>query len=127
MLYATGQSRDALEKQGVALASSKTMGNTKEATVGRTADGHWRLWYEYAAENASRVGLAIGPGVAGPWDEQPTPFLPRPNSWDNWHLSTGPMLMNDPTSPRSEEHTSELQSLIRIPYPVFCLKKKKQK
>src|SRR3546814_16641546 len=86
MLYATGQSLDALEKQGVALASSKTMGNTKEATVGRTADGHWRLWYEYAAENASRVGLAIGPGGAGPWDEQPTPFLPRPNSWDNWHL-----------------------------------------
>src|SRR3546814_9316392 len=26
---------------------------------------------------------------------------------------------------RSEEHTSELQSLMRIPYAVFCLKKKK--
>src|SRR3546814_3587647 len=29
-------------------------------------------------------------------------------------------------SSRSEEHTSELQSLMRISYAVFCLKKKKQ-
>src|SRR3546814_8585592 len=29
-----------------------------------------------------------------------------------------------PISPRSEEHTSELQSLMRISYAVFCLKKK---
>src|SRR3546814_9949564 len=29
-------------------------------------------------------------------------------------------------SARSEEHTSELQSLMRISYAVFCLKKKKQ-
>src|SRR3546814_7129258 len=28
--------------------------------------------------------------------------------------------------PRSEEHTSELQSLMRISYAVFCLKKKNQ-
>src|SRR3546814_6559474 len=30
-------------------------------------------------------------------------------------------------APRSEEHTSELQSLMRISYAVFCLKKKKNK
>src|SRR3546814_4020254 len=29
-----------------------------------------------------------------------------------------------PAEPRSEEHTSELQSLMRISYAVFCLKKK---
>src|SRR3546814_5275887 len=29
--------------------------------------------------------------------------------------------------PRSEEHTSELQSLMRISYAVFCLKKKMKK
>src|SRR3546814_8178227 len=33
----------------------------------------------------------------------------------------------DFTPIRSEEHTSELQSLMRISYAVFCLKKKKQK
>src|SRR3546814_5889927 len=31
----------------------------------------------------------------------------------------------DPAKNRSEEHTSELQSLMRISYAVFCLKKKK--
>src|SRR3546814_6703516 len=31
------------------------------------------------------------------------------------------------TATRSEEHTSELQSLMRISYAVFCLKKKKQR
>src|SRR3546814_10018888 len=31
----------------------------------------------------------------------------------------------DPRVKRSEEHTSELQSLMRISYAVFCLKKKK--
>src|SRR3546814_5046304 len=31
------------------------------------------------------------------------------------------------TPVRSEEHTSELQSLMRISYAVFCLKKKKKK
>src|SRR3546814_3414505 len=31
-----------------------------------------------------------------------------------------------PRQRRSEEHTSELQSLMRISYAVFCLKKKKQ-
>src|SRR3546814_9972062 len=34
---------------------------------------------------------------------------------------------NISTELRSEEHTSELQSLMRISYAVFCLKKKKQK
>src|SRR3546814_4142994 len=33
-------------------------------------------------------------------------------------------LRNDSAGARSEEHTSELQSLMRISYAVFCLKKK---
>src|SRR3546814_8364280 len=33
----------------------------------------------------------------------------------------------DGPAARSEEHTSELQSLMRISYAVFCLKKKKKK
>src|SRR3546814_985293 len=33
--------------------------------------------------------------------------------------------LEDQASVRSEEHTSELQSLMRISYAVFCLKKKK--
>src|SRR3546814_3095408 len=36
------------------------------------------------------------------------------------------VVQTDPQSARSEEHTSELQSLMRISYAVFCLKKKKK-
>src|SRR3546814_3682207 len=36
-------------------------------------------------------------------------------------------IINRITARRSEEHTSELQSLMRISYAVFCLKKKKIK
>src|SRR3546814_1496479 len=35
--------------------------------------------------------------------------------------------LDDLFGERSEEHTSELQSLMRISYAVFCLKKKKNK
>src|SRR3546814_4052004 len=35
------------------------------------------------------------------------------------------LLIDHVTSARSEEHTSELQSLMRTSYAVFCLKKKK--
>src|SRR3546814_7246638 len=53
-----------------------------------------------------------------------------PAEWQGFAFGTGvdrlAMLkygMND----RSEEHTSELQSLMRISYAIFCLKKKKIK
>src|SRR3546814_8383696 len=36
----------------------------------------------------------------------------------------GQMMFHGRTKDRSEEHTSELQSLMRISYAVFCLKKK---
>src|SRR3546814_8150950 len=38
---------------------------------------------------------------------------------------THPDHVAPPAEARSEEHTSELQSLMRISYAVFCLKKKK--
>src|SRR3546814_3294616 len=43
-------------------------------------------------------------------------------------LAFYPFVKSDNTlGPRSEEHTSELQSLMRISYAVFCLTKKKLK
>src|SRR3546814_1321724 len=41
-----------------------------------------------------------------------------PGDWENV------LRMAGPDKARSEEHTSELQSLMRISYAVFCLKKK---
>src|SRR3546814_4249535 len=40
-------------------------------------------------------------------------------------VMTSPPQTVSPSMSRSEEHTSELQSLMRISYAVFCLKKKK--
>src|SRR3546814_2134397 len=42
------------------------------------------------------------------------------------HVDPAPGLFDDAHASRSEEHTSELQSLMRISYAVFCLKKKKK-
>src|SRR3546814_1531907 len=39
----------------------------------------------------------------------------------------GTVVLDSRCDDRSEEHTSELQSLMRISYAVFCLKKKKKK
>src|SRR3546814_5657778 len=57
----------------------------------------------------------------------------RGNAWWNGKVYTGPtdgrlIATEAKTSKplRSEEHTSELQSLMRISYAVFCLKKKKK-
>src|SRR3546814_5996181 len=41
------------------------------------------------------------------------------------HLGVDPVMAAVQLAQRSEEHTSELQSLMRISYAVFCLKKKK--
>jgi predicted GH43/DUF377 family glycosyl hydrolase len=99
LLYATGPSLARLEKRGVAMLNSQSEGNIKEATVDRTKSGEWRLFYEYAHAGASLVGLAIGETIAGPWDHQVQPFAPRPDSWDGWHLSTGPLLTDDKECP----------------------------
>src|SRR3546814_3612514 len=57
----------------------------------------------------------------------------RPQTLDDCRLghaaedrSSPPSETTPNTAPRSEEHTSELQSLMRISYAVFCLKKKIQ-
>src|SRR3546814_1515405 len=52
---------------------------------------------------------------SAPSAPRPAPMPPRSRS-----AGTSPR----PASCRSEEHTSELQSLMRISYAVFCLKKK---
>src|SRR3546814_7516240 len=48
------------------------------------------------------------------------------NSQNRNKTSATRQSLSSPAMNRSEEHTSELQSLMRISYAVFCLKKKKK-
>src|SRR3546814_11798249 len=52
--------------------------------------------------------------------------IPGARPWSDMKelVATASDVWEPSTKPRSEEHTSELQSLMRISYAVFCLKKK---
>src|SRR3546814_5449773 len=67
--------------------------------------GHSRLM-----QGSPKAGAKTAPGECLRWGEK-RPFNKR-------------LCAAQPA--RSEEHTSELQSLMRISYAVFCLKKKKE-
>ena len=99
LLLAAGPDAEHLEKRGVALPSTPDVANPKEATVVRAADGTWRLFFEYAAAGASGIGLASAPALDGPWTVGKPLFSARPDAWDAWHLSTGPVLIGDADRP----------------------------
>src|SRR3546814_2980665 len=83
-------------------------------------------WLILSRIRASRVALSGMRNKASARHISATPsWLDRENSWIK--LSTPPPLRlpRRACTRRSEEHTSELQSLMRISYAVFCLKKKK--
>ena len=92
LMVASGKTLDRLVKREVAIKARKGYGNIKEATLVQTSTGGWRLFYEFAHANASRVGLARESAPGGPWHLLPVPFTIREKSWDNWHLSTGPIV-----------------------------------
>src|SRR3546814_7468099 len=62
------------------------------------------------------------------WSDSPTPLSALRNMMETEvqrDVNNQPTLEIDVNEQRSEEHTSELQSLMRISYAVYCLKKKK--
>lgn len=99
LMVAKGPDLRSLRKQRVMLSAPEGEGNIKEATLARTPSGQWRLFYEYAAQGASRVGMATGPTPDGPWTIVADPFGIREDSWDNWHLSTGPIAIIEGRDP----------------------------
>src|SRR3546814_2454823 len=71
------------------------------------------------ARRRSGVG---DPALAGPVEQDALPPAGRTPD----RAQRGPGALRAGLAPRSEEHTSELQSLMRISYAVFCLNKKKR-
>src|SRR3546814_1116513 len=95
--------------------------------------------YEPFLELADKLGIAVAPA----WnaqdlvpDDHPL-YVGRPGTVGdrsgNFAVQCSDLLLvlgcrlNIRQISRSEEHTSELQSLMRISYAVFCLKKTKKK
>src|SRR3546814_7773308 len=90
---------------------------------------------DVCSSDLANLGLANAHGLSN--------YLAGDNEWENLlqrspianidFMSAGPQppsaaeLLSSDRLQRSEEHTSELQSLMRISYAVFCLKKKKKK
>src|SRR3546814_2079939 len=82
-----------------------------------------------------------GTRIVGTWPKRSAPIsrpgtilsqMPSSNAPSNipWESAIAvpiAMVSREKSDRRSEEHTSELQSLMRISYAVFCLKKKKKK
>src|SRR3546814_2061029 len=78
--------------------------------------------FPYTTLFRSKGGLEPGMVVQGPWQGS----RPADRACREQHVPLAAcVLRHQLQAYRSEEHTSELQSLMRISYAVFCLKKKK--
>src|SRR3546814_10061803 len=77
-----------------------------------------------AAARWRAVADLRGPDRAGPVVERPRHAAPRPHGDVRQSVRIDRRLFLGRPPARSEEHTSELQSLMRSSYAVFCLKKK---
>src|SRR3546814_3930476 len=95
------------------------------------SEGAARLFYDQpsrAHHPAARAGQPVGGGGGDLPHGQPRDFQGVAVHGRGYHRPRNrhARFAQAERSCRSEEHTSELQSLMRISYAVFCLKKKKQ-
>src|SRR3546814_4668504 len=82
------------------------------------------IWQEIHPPSSNP--LRLQDGTAPPrYQRRETLLFLQPKSLRSRRQSQPPPRPIDPQEGRSEEHTSELQSLMRISYAVFCLKQKK--
>src|SRR3546814_5313839 len=114
------------------------MGRLRPGQGGSCAPDAWvgpggaRQGAAFCAERSSRVDqlldhLAFRTERRGRGASQPQRAAApvRSTPYEDWQ-NTRATARQPPGLSRSEEHTSELQSLMRISYAVFCLKKKKK-
>src|SRR3546814_2357180 len=90
----------------------------------------WQVTKQCKCYNISILDIDPAPSHGSPsanlTHESPPPRLPRPLRRHRVPHLRRPLRAAAAGAGRSEEHTSELQSLMRISYAVFCLKKTKK-
>src|SRR3546814_9525609 len=96
--------------------STSASGPRSPASVSGSA---WR-----SASSSSRRCCSCAGGCAGGWGCFLQPLLRELHGELVQSFGLRRQLIGRQEERRSEEHTSELQSLMRISYAVFCLKKK---
>ena len=100
LLLARGPDGTRLAKAGMAIDSSPAFTNPKEATIAALGKAGWRMYFEYAQGGASLIGQVGADDLDGPWrDIAQAPITPRPDSWDCWHLSPGPIVAEGSAAP----------------------------
>jgi beta-1,2-mannobiose phosphorylase / 1,2-beta-oligomannan phosphorylase len=86
MLRATGSTLTALRKAGTVFPPTDSYANQKEAAVVATSQG-FRVFFEYARDDASHIGVADASSLAGPWSYAESPLEQRAGAFDSWHMS----------------------------------------
>src|SRR3546814_4459610 len=86
-------------------------------------DGQAQVQFSLPGVRKGVLYAIVMGGYAG-WEVAALSFELLPNDM-TWLQEFRPSVNGRSVEWRSEEHTSELQSLMRISYAVFCLKKKK--
>src|SRR3546814_6667599 len=87
------------------------------------------IYFENQYFTCGKIAAAIAERLSE--DDPPEFVMVMPETADGWleqmamDAARVQLVREIAKAKRSEEHTSELQSLMRISYAVFCLKKKK--
>src|SRR3546814_1357891 len=106
---------DVISTNSTARFLDENSGEERELTLvyPRDATGEPGRVSILAPVGSALLGLRVGQSIDWPMS-------------GNRHINLRVLSIKYQPEARSEEHTSELQSLMRISYAVFCLKKKKQ-
>src|SRR3546814_4787055 len=104
---------------GESMAKARALGSVEIPSLeGKVGAEEWKVRVDLAA--AYRLVAHFG------WDDLIFTHLSARVPGPEHHFLLNPYNLMFEEVTRSEEHTSELQSLMRISYAVFCLKKKKK-
>ena len=119
LLLATGPDIYSLKKREVILKAAEGEGNIKEATLFQAPDKSWRLFYEFARDDASRIGMACAADMGAEWTALKEIVPTREDSWDNWHLSPGPIVQHPDHLPVMFYNGATIDARWRIGWVTF--------
>ncbi len=87
--------------------------------VSQAGGGSWRLYFEYANDSRSKIGLARSESMSGPWEVPDPLFEARPSAWNSWHLSTCPIVNSDLENPAMFCNGAMRDAHWRIGWVIF--------